>query len=84
MQLESETAQEQHDHFQALLEEERRMKDEANHDVLKIREVNHLSGPPHIFDLEGGGVGRAYRPQLTVSPLNFIFSFPLGVTNHMR
>ena len=40
MQSESETAQEQTEHLQSLLDEEKRLKEEANHDVLKTREVN--------------------------------------------
>lgn len=39
MQSENETAQEQTDHLQSLLDDEKRLKDEANHDVLKTREV---------------------------------------------
>lgn len=39
LQSESETAEEQTEHLQSLLDEEKRLKEEANHDVLKTREV---------------------------------------------
>ncbi|CAB4000833.1 golgin subfamily A member 5-like [Paramuricea clavata] len=38
LQSESETAEEQTEHLQSLLDEEKRLKEEANHDVLKTRE----------------------------------------------
>ena len=41
MQSESETAQEQTEHLQSLLDEEKRLKEEANQDVLKTREVQY-------------------------------------------
>ena len=39
LQSEGEIAQEQTEHLQSLLDEEKRLKEEANHDVLKTREV---------------------------------------------
>ena len=44
LQSESETAQEETDHLQSLLDEEKRLKEEACHDVLKTREVRN-AGP---------------------------------------
>ena len=43
LQAESETAQEQTEHLQSLLDEEKRLKEEANHDVLKTREVCNIT-----------------------------------------
>lgn len=42
LQTDSETAQEQLNHLQSLLDDEKRFKEDANHDVLRIRGVSHL------------------------------------------
>jgi hypothetical protein len=66
LQSESETAEEQTEHLQSLLDEEKRLKEEANHDVLKTREVYN------IFIYMIGTFSHLFFPIVNQSELYFL------------
>ena len=79
LQSEGEIAQEQTEHLQSLLDEEKRLKEEANHDVLKTREVYHSTRV--VYNTTGK---RQYHTRDTQCYTKFIHYHTRGTQFHTR